>query len=91
MILHTQAVNEVGDRTNASRFCRIRVTKFNRAKLSACVGVNCLFRSMTSFEKKEEDLQIDRRFVVLLLSTLDHRSVVASLEMIPVTKKEQKP
>lgn len=55
MMFHTQAVNEVGDRTNASRFCRTSVTKFNRAKLSACVGVNCLFRSMTSFEKQRKE------------------------------------
>jgi len=37
----TQAVNEVGERTSASSFCRTRVTKPIKAKLSAGNGVNC--------------------------------------------------
>ncbi len=40
-MFYTQAVNELGERTNVSSFCRTRVTKFIKAKLTAGAGVNC--------------------------------------------------
>ncbi len=49
----TQAVNELGDRTNTSSFCRIRVTNFIRAKLSGDSGVNCSLRVMINLRKRK--------------------------------------